>query len=118
MASGSTRALLEPSPAARPLAAARMTATNTAANVATFIQSTRGVVVSSAVAIRGCYDRATLGRPPDASDYRAVLKGARHPHGNSRLLQGHRKALLGARPRARDRRPPAPRLLRPSADAI
>src|SRR5436190_16336504 len=84
MAIGSTTPLLEPSPAARPLAAARTAAANTAAKVATFVQSTRRIV-SSAVAIRwwcsligNCYDwgrlraarrlRHAIGRPSTGAD--------------------------------------------------
>src|SRR5437660_1206435 len=63
MALGSTTPLLDPSPAAKPLAEARTAATNTAANVATFVQSTRGVVVNSAVAIEWWYDWGGPGPP-------------------------------------------------------
>src|SRR5438270_12346784 len=115
MAIGSTTALLEPSPAPMPAAAASTMATNTAANVATFVQSTRGAVVSSAVAMRWCYD---WGRLRAARRLRhaigAAPHGGRHDtarHGDPRLPQDPRQALLGAGAGARHRGHPAHRLV-------
>src|SRR4051794_38759029 len=106
MATGRTSALLEPSPAAMPLTAARTAARKTAAKVAIFVQSTRGVV-SSAVAIRWVLPHrgtaksqgtaaqlgtaksqgtagtgAAPGRPPVASCYRGPQVRAGHRNGN------------------------------------